>query len=369
MKDRLQRYEDFIQNGYLRGLTRNKEYSLDEVSDELKAKARSGQFKKLVFTGMGCSAIVSDMIKGFIIDEGLPIWVEVLNDHAIEYLVAPTTITDPSTLVIISSYSGNSIEPLQAYEKMKHLTPNIVFLTSGGKLESVAQRDGISVIKWELVGADREYPLFHAPQFFSILLDAFYALGIFPNNYEDMLHQAAASLRAGFEGNTLLEAEELAARLYERNIVILASPKWDTALVKLLRMHLNEIAMAPAYRNTFHEFTHSEIASYSDPHQPVTFLILRDRDDHDFTIKQIDVFLSVMTDETSANRNIDVAMIDVLGADFIEKQFQALLFVSHVCLYLGKRYNTKSRDLISRAAGNPWYSSEMIEREDLQRAA
>ncbi|RLJ08795.1 MAG: hypothetical protein DRP16_00690, partial [Candidatus Aenigmatarchaeota archaeon] len=63
MQPRLKRYKQFIENEYLSGLTKNKEYLLD-LKKELENKIRNKQFKRILFTGMGCSAIVSDIIKG-----------------------------------------------------------------------------------------------------------------------------------------------------------------------------------------------------------------------------------------------------------------------------------------------------------------
>ena len=67
MKTRLERYRSFIEKDFIERLTKNKEYSLEKVNDELKKKLESGKFEHLVITGMGCSGIVANIIKDFFI--------------------------------------------------------------------------------------------------------------------------------------------------------------------------------------------------------------------------------------------------------------------------------------------------------------
>jgi glucose/mannose-6-phosphate isomerase len=89
---------------------------------------------------MDCSAIVFDIVKGFFADQKIPIYVEVINDYEIDFLVSKEILQDGKTLVIISSYSGFSQEPINAYHKIKEYTKDIIFLTSGGKLEQIAKK-------------------------------------------------------------------------------------------------------------------------------------------------------------------------------------------------------------------------------------
>ncbi|MEE1931326.1 hypothetical protein V1J52_24715 [Streptomyces sp. TRM 70351] len=46
---------------------------------------------------------------------------------------------------------------------------------------------------------------------------------------------------------------------------MLGSPKWHEGLLKLAKVHLNEIAIMPAMRNHFHEFCHSEVPTLTAP--------------------------------------------------------------------------------------------------------
>ena len=207
MQPRLQRYKKFIDTQFIDSLLWNKDYSLDGLGKNLRIKIEAGQFRKIIFTGMGCSAIVSDVIKGFFASRQIPIYVDVINDYDVDLLVDKEVLKDEKTLTIVSSYSGYSQEPINFYKNIKGLTQNIIFLTSGGKLAEIAKQDCISIIYWKLRNPDREYPLFHVPQYFSILLDIFAELKMLDSNFQNELKETVVYLKQEFNEQKIKQAE------------------------------------------------------------------------------------------------------------------------------------------------------------------
>ncbi|MFN8771052.1 MAG: SIS domain-containing protein [Neisseriaceae bacterium] len=364
IQPRLNRYKDFIESQFIESLLWNKDYSLCGINPDLEKQIMSGYFKRIVFTGMGCSAIVSDVIKGFFVDQQISIFVEVINDYDIDILIDKNIIKDDRTLVIVSSYSGHSQEPIHFYHNIKYLTKNIIFITSGGRLAEIAKEDNISIIYWQLRNPDREYPLFHVPQYFSILLDIFYELNILKSNYKKELIETVSKLRAEFDEKKIIEAKQIADELYGREIVFIANPKWYVSLLKLANMHFNEMAMVPAHRNYFHEFTHSEVAVFSDPSHILSIVMFRDIDNDRYNQEKMTSFASIISEKTvKQNKNISIHEIILDKSNFSENLFSTLYFLSYIAYFLGIKYNTKSRELISTAAGNPWYNQKTIQQE------
>lgn len=364
MQPRIKRYKNFIEEQFIDSLLWNRDYSMDHLSEKLRNKISKGQFKKIIFTGMGCSAIVSDVIKGFFADQQISIYIDVINDYDFDVLVDKNDLMDEKTLVIISSYSGHSQEPIHFYQRVKTLTQNIAFLTSGGQLAEIGRQDDISVIYWKLRNPDREYPLFHVPQYFSILLDLFFQLGILKSNYQTQLAQAVESLKREFTPDKIHSAERIANSLQHREIVFIASPKWYVSLLKLADMHFNEMAMVPAHRNYFHEFTHSEVAVFSDPPRPLAIVLFRDANGDKYIQDKMDRFIQLITDK-KAEQNKKITLVEIkLNQDgFLDKFFSTLLYLNHIAYFLGVYSDVKSRELISTAAGNPWYNQNTIQQE------
>lgn len=363
MQPRLKEYKQFIEKKYIDSLTKNKDYSLDGLKTELKQKIKLGHFRRIVFTGMGCSVIVAEIIKGFFIDQKIPISVEVVNDYELDYLIDREILKDDKTLFIISSYSGYSQEPVKFYEKIKKLTKNIIFLTSGGKLKKIAESENVSIIYWQLRNPDEQYSLFHAPQFFSILLDIFFELKIIKSNYQQELFKTTQYLKKEFSRQRIVQAKQIAQKLKGREIVFLATPQWYLTLLKLVTMHFNEMAMAPAHRNYFHEFTHGEIVAFTQPKAKLAAVIFKDTQEDEYTKNKRRDLVNILTEKVKPNKNIEIVVINIKQSGFFKKFFSTLLFMQYIAYFLGVYYNTESRELIAKIAGNPWYKQISLNYE------
>ena len=339
------------------------QYTLDGLNSDLRKRIEAGEFKRFVFYGMGCSSVVSDIVKGFFLTKKIPIDVHVVNDYETEWFVNSEMLKDDQTLIFIVCYSGWSVEPCLFYDRMKELTgnKNLIVLTGGGKILKLAEEDGVSAIQYKLKYADREYPLYHVQQFFSIFLDLFYKLKITEKSYEDDLKEAVRYLSEKFDDETVNKAREIAARLEGSRIVFLATAKWYTQLLKQTTMFFNEIAMVPSHRNLLHEYSHTEVAAYSEPTEKQAIVVLLDSDDDEYTQNKVATLDKLFGDKSiDQNRNIEFVRIDLDQDDFFKKFYYAHFFMVYVAFFLGEISNVTGRDLISIAAKNPWWSEESI---------
>lgn len=92
---------------------------------------------KVVITGMGGSALAGLLAKA-LLEEELFIPFEVVRGYELP------TYVDAGTLVIASSYSGNTEETISALEQARGRGAQIAVLAAGGKLVEVAKAEGIA---------------------------------------------------------------------------------------------------------------------------------------------------------------------------------------------------------------------------------
>ncbi len=358
MKPVLERYQQFTNNEFIPSLLWNKDYELSGFSKNLMDKLSGGNFKKIIFSGMGCSAIVSDLVCAFLKDQQINIETDVINDFQIEHILGEN-VTYEHTLFIINSYSGHSHEPILLYEYLKPKTNNIIFVTSKvskGKLEKIGRNVGIPLILWELRNPDPEFPLFHVPQFFSILLDAFHSIGLLRTNFEPDLKATVTFLQPMMSDSLAQNTRVLAQELYDHDVILIASARWYFSLLKLAKMHLNEIGRAPAHRDLLHEFSHSEICVCTDPKSSQCVLVFHDDSEHPYTNWKIENLTELLTESISENKHNLVRSVPMQGHTYLEKFFSTLLFIQHMVIELAGHYRTDSkRILISKASGNDWY--------------
>lgn len=85
----------------------------------------------VVFAGMGGSALAALMVKVWLRNE-LSIPFEVIRDYDLP------TYVDPNTLVIASSYSGNTEEALSALDQAEKIGSQLAVIAAGGKLADIA---------------------------------------------------------------------------------------------------------------------------------------------------------------------------------------------------------------------------------------
>jgi glucose/mannose-6-phosphate isomerase len=369
VKPRLDRYEEFIEREYKAGLRKYDEYSTEFVRPELISMFRNREVKRIVFTGMGCSAIVSDIVRGYFTEIGLPVEVFVLNDYEFTFLAPKSVLEDPGTVFIISSYSGHSKEPLRAYRSISDYHDRTMLLTSGGPLAEAGRRDGTSIAYWRLREPDREYPLFHVSQYFAILMDMFHEFGMLDDDHHERLARLSEELAADFDDRARELVSEFARNSRDANILMIASPKWYESLLKLAKMHINEMAMVPASRNYFHEFCHSEVATLSDPERRHSVLWIVDPEDDAYTKAKGQNLVGLLTARDPQNDRIRVTVLPLRGGDFLRRYFGALDIIQRATLELGRYREVESRDLISSAAGNAWYHSSTIDAEFEQALA
>jgi glucose/mannose-6-phosphate isomerase len=94
------------------------------------------QVDSVVILGMGGSAIGGDLLNSIAIGEaGLPILVH--RDYDLPAFV------DDKTLVIASSYSGNTEETLSSFEKALKTGAKKLAITTGGELKAIANENNV----------------------------------------------------------------------------------------------------------------------------------------------------------------------------------------------------------------------------------
>jgi len=105
---------------------------------QFKLPQRHRQVNKVVVLGMGGSAIGGDLIGGLVSEEArVPVIVS--RDYDLPKYV------DEQTLVIASSYSGNTEETISAFSQTLKTSAKKLVITTSGKLKMLAERNHVPV--------------------------------------------------------------------------------------------------------------------------------------------------------------------------------------------------------------------------------
>lgn len=221
----------------------------------------------IAFCGMGGSAVAGDVLRAVYAPRlGLPVIV-VRSPELPEFC-------GPHTLVLVSSYSGNTAEALGCFEEAVERGCRVVAVTSGGELARLAAERGVARV--EIPGS--LMPRSALGYLALGALGALEAIGMIPPLAEDLdetigamdglLAQAGPYVPAASN-----PAKALALRIGERVPVIWGAEGIGAVAATRWKTQCNENAKVPAFAAALPELDHNEVVGWSEGRGTGFFLV------------------------------------------------------------------------------------------------
>jgi len=216
------------------------------------------KISNVVILGMGGSAIGGDIVRRLAMAESkVPVWVH--RDYGLPAFV------DENTLVIASSYSGNTEETLSAFTKSLETRAKNLVITSGGKLKHLAERQGIPVFVIDYQAPPRAA----FPHSFVPLVGIFQKLGLLGDRSAD-LREAVDILRR-LSGDIIETrplgsnpAKQLATKL-RGHVAVIYAAEILSEVAQRWKGEFNENSKAWAFFEIFPELNHNAVVGYEFP--------------------------------------------------------------------------------------------------------
>jgi len=297
-----------------------------EIGDNFSPDAHKADFKNVVFSGLGGSAIGADLIRSYLADTAkVPIFVN--RNYTLPRFV------DSQTLVFCCSYSGNTEETLSAYSQAKTQGARIVVVTSGGKIEERARGDGVACL---IIPGGLPPRTALSYSFFGPLL-AISKLKVIDNPRQDAekaieeLTRLRDVLSPGI-GVSQNRAKEIAGLLYDKFPLIYAAADFIDVVALRWRGQLAENSKTLASHHLFPELNHNEIVGWEFPERLLkdsVLVILRDEEDHDRIKKRMDITKQIISKK--ADRIIE---INSTGKRRLARIFSLIYIGDMVSFYL-----------------------------------
>lgn len=241
--------------------------------------------EKIVWMGMGGSALAADIISSYYQRE-LKVPVIIWNNPSY-----PNFIKE-NDLLVVSSYSGNTQEPIDFYYQAIKSRCHIFGLTSGGKLEELFKENQTPFHKIDIKLNPSNQPRMGAGFGMGFLLKIFLSYKLI--NQEEVEKDIDQLEIEAFEtkGWVDFESEEVIkafAVLKDKIAVILSSPTL-TGLAHFFQNQLNETAKQMACYYFFPELNHHLLEGLSGNKQQKSNLgVLLIREDDEKVNKRIDL--------------------------------------------------------------------------------
>lgn len=229
------------------------------------------EIRSIVIAGMGGSALAALMVKT-LLNRELALPIEVVRTYDLPQYV------NANTLVIASSYSGNTEETLSALQQARSIGAQVAIMTSGGELVNIAQGNDIAYVQLPSGAQPRMATIYNLSGLFA-LLEVF---GVISNKFSTELKGMADWLRGEIsqwvpEAPTQNNfAKRLALRSAGTTPVVYGSALTSSLAYKW-KISWNENAKNVAFWNEYPEFNHNEFMGWaSHPvEKPFTVFDLR----------------------------------------------------------------------------------------------
>ncbi len=278
----------------------------------------------VVVAGMGGSGLAAKAVQSW---PGLQVPLTIVQDYDLPQFV------DEHTLVICSSYSGNTDETVSVLKQAlnNQQKPQLVIVASGGSLLETAQTEDLPSVILPTGLQPRMTFGYQLRALIEILEEAGLVTG------------AAQSLQpAGEWLKTEMEAwlptvptsknpvKQLALELVGKSVVIYAGPKLSAVAYKW-KINCNENAKNIAWWGQLPEFNHNEFLGWtSHPrHKPYAVIDLRSNLEHPQVQKRFEVTERLLSGQRPAPHIINAA-----GKTLLEQLLWTIALGDFVSLYL-----------------------------------
>lgn len=230
-----------------------------EQSRELALPPDYGSVGDVTIVGMGGSAIGGALLQGLVADE-CDIPISVVRDYTL-----PGFVQGPDSLVIASSYSGNTEETLSCFEQARTRNARTLAITTGGKLAKLARQAGAPVVQFQYESQPRAAIGFSL----TLLLGVSHQLGLVRDYAEDVAESAQVMEAWQQELDVgVPQARNLAKQLAERirdNLPVIYGAGFLAAVANRWKTQFNENAKHWAFFEVLPELNHNAVVGLGIP--------------------------------------------------------------------------------------------------------
>jgi glucose/mannose-6-phosphate isomerase len=281
--------------------------------------------RNVIVTGVGGSAIGGELLGDLISKDGSPLVTVCRDYHLPPYL-------GMDSLVIASSYSGNTEETIAAFHDAIKRRAKVIVVTTGGQLLELANKEGVPVFLIDYVGEPRTALGYS----FLVPLAILQNLGLIDHMNEAVLEAAEVLLSLSHRLEVQIPthdnpAKELAISLQGKLIVIYGGGML-TGVARRWKTQFNENSKAWAFVELLPEAGHNAIAGLQWPKsvgKKVCGVLLNTWSLH----PRIKLRYQVI-EELLGNAGVECRTVDGVGESTLAQMLSSVMFGDYTSYYL-----------------------------------
>lgn len=291
--------------------------------EEVRLDLDPAEVAHVVLVGMGGSAISGDLLAA-LVRERASVPITVCRSYDLPGFVGPRT------LVIGSSYSGNTEETLSGFQEGIARGAHCYAVTSGGHLQALCENEGIDFHRLPEGFPPRAALGYSLAAMLAVAAEA----GVYRTPLEawedsESVLRAMSDRLSDLSDNRALR---IARALRERLPVVYHGSTFTAPVNRRWRSQLEENAETLAYGNAYPEFNHNEIVGWGDTEwllPRIAVVTLRDGGDHPRVRQRMQIVREILGDRAGAWIEVESE-----GAHPLTRMLSLIYLGDWVSLYL-----------------------------------
>ena len=238
------------------------------IGQNYRFKSAKRDFSNVILTGLGGSGIGGSMVQNYVFDK-MKVPFVVNKDYFLPAFVSK------DSLVIVSSYSGNTEETIAALKQAIKAKATIVCITSGGEIAKVATKKNIDCILLPAGMPPRSCVGYSMVQ----VLFTLAGLGLIKGEFEGNV-KASIKLLESEAKDIKKKAKAIAQKVLGKMPVIYTASDYEGLAIRI-RQQINENSKMLCWHGAIPEMNHNELVGWKDKDPNKVVLLLRNETDYE----------------------------------------------------------------------------------------
>lgn len=296
------------------------------IAEKATFKTPENTIRNVVICGMGGSGIGGRLVSFWVQNE-IRVPVQCFHDYS-----APAYI-DQYTLVIASSYSGNTEETLFFVDEVKEKGAHIIGVCSGGELQEYCTKNNYDCVIVPGGNPPRTALAFSLVQVTNILTK----LGLISNTVLSNLASAQHLIEQKLE-HIQSEAKTLAAFLKGTVPVFYATSLYEAVLIRA-KQQFNENAKMLCWTHVIPEMNHNELVGWGGGDNRFSAVYFDTKDLLPRNEKRVEITCEVIASKTK------LQTIHAEGTNLVERSIYIIHMVDWASFYLSELKQTDAMEI------------------------
>ncbi|OGY66728.1 MAG: hypothetical protein A3I89_01485 [Candidatus Harrisonbacteria bacterium RIFCSPLOWO2_02_FULL_41_11] len=285
------------------------------------------KYRKYVVLGMGGSNLAPELFK--IRNPNIDIYSH--RDYSLPVFGQNVL---KNSLIIASSYSGNTEEVIDGFKVALKKKFPLVVIATGGKLLELAKKLKIPYVQMPSTGIQPRSATGYATKGLAELMK------------EKQLVKELTELPQLLKSYELERAGKALAKKLKGHVPVIYSSLRNKPIAYNWKIKFNETGKIPAYLNAFSELNHNEMTGFDvkDSTRALSklfcFLFLKDALDNPKITKRMNI-----TERLYREKKLPVEIVIIKGETLFHKIFSSLLFADWTAYYTAQEYGVEAEQV------------------------